>query len=264
MPGLLQEIHTAVAQAQIGREREQHQRLLAEVYGCAVMCLHRLGSALAGQAAERAAEPAKLSGDPSLAALADAETGLPLMHRGAYGVAQRIAERAQRSIDDQPLTPGSSTIRGYLHLRQAILAARGGDSTMSDAHLDEAADYAARLPDVSDLYDTAFSQAKVTIHSVAAAVELGDGTTAIGRNQPLPRGTMTSRLGHHHVDLARAWLLHGDRAKAFEVLTEARRIAPQLVRYHPQVRETLVVLAESDRRKTDTLTGFAHWAGVRL
>ena len=120
------------------------------------------------------------------------------------------------------------------------------------------------LPELSDLFDTAFCSANVTIHSVAAAVELGDGTTAVSRNKPLPPGMMISRQGHHHVDLARAWLLHGDRDRAFVELNVARRLAPQLTRYSPQVRETLVVLAEPDRRKTDSLTGFARWAGVRL
>ncbi len=79
-----------------------------------------------------------------------------------------------------------------------------------------------------------------------------------------PPGTTRSRVGHHHVDLARAWLLHGNRDRAFESLHTAREVAPQLTRYHPQVRETLVVLAEHGRRGTDSLAGFARCAGVRL
>ncbi|MHA6616100.1 hypothetical protein [Pseudonocardia sp. DLS-67] len=42
----------------------------------------------------------------------------------------------------------------------------------------------------------------------------------------------------------------------------ARQIAPLQTRYHPQVRETVATLAESDRRRTDTLAGFARWAGL--
>lgn len=155
-------------------------------------------------------------------------------------------------------------VRGYLHLRSAILAARLGDRLDSDAHLDEAGEQARRLPEVSDLYDTAFSSANVQIHGVAAAVELADGTTAVARDRPLPEGTPASRLGHHHVDMARAWLLHGNRDRAFVSLHTAREIAPQLTRYSPQVRETLLVLAEHDRRRTDSLAGFARWAGVEL
>ncbi|MGH3943111.1 MAG: hypothetical protein ACRDTG_31715 [Pseudonocardiaceae bacterium] len=40
------------------------------------------------------------------------------------------------------------------------------------------------------------------------------------------------------------------------------RSRPPRVRYHPSVHETLAVLAETDRRHTDSLAGFAHWAGV--
>ena len=264
MPQLLTELHVAAEAAAGDREREVANRLLATVYGAAVFCLHRLGSVLTGQAAERAAAAARLSGDPLLASLAEAEVGLALMHRGAYGPAERLTDQARRSIDDVPTGADKYSLNGYFHLRSAIISARTGDRQSSDAHLKEAGDLGQRLPDGSNLYDTAFCSANVTIHAVAAAVELGDGTTAVARNQPLPAGTMPSRLGHHYVDLARAWLLHGDRDKAFGSLQEARAVAPQLTRYHPQVRETLAVLAEKDRRRTDSLSGFARWAGVQF
>jgi hypothetical protein len=47
-------------------------------------------------------------------------------------------------------------------------------------------------------------------------------------------------------------------------LQRAKMISPQQVRYHPQVRETLVTLAEHDRRRSDTLSGLARWVGVRV
>lgn len=82
MPDLLAQLHTAASQA-TGGEAEQAHRLLTMLYECALICLHRLGSPLAGQAAERAAAAADQSGDPLLAALTRVEVGLPLMHRGA-------------------------------------------------------------------------------------------------------------------------------------------------------------------------------------
>jgi hypothetical protein len=39
---------------------------------------------------------------------------------------------------------------------------------------------------------------------------------------------------------------------------------PQLTRYHPQVHETVHLFAETDRRATDSLAGFARWIGVTL
>lgn len=260
MSPLIEELHTAAAT--VGGERAHY--LLSRVYGCAVICLHRLGSPLNGQAAERAATAAHASGDPLLAAMADVEVGLPLLHRGAYAAADRIAANAREDIADHPGTVDTLSVRGFTHLRSAIAAARAGDAQTSTAHLDEAAGCAAYVPDGTDLYDTAFNPSNVTMHSVAAAVELGDGTTAIERNRPLSESTMPSRRAHHHVDMARAYLLHGDRDGCLLELNAAREASPQLTRYHPQVAETVRVLAETDRRRTDTLAGFARWAGIRV
>ncbi len=196
MPSLVAELHTAAALASAGAPSERAHHLLATLYGCVVICLHRLASPLVSQAAERAAEAARFSGDPLLAALCDQERALPLMYRGAY--------------------------------------------------------------------DTAFCIPNVHIHSVAAAVEMQDGTTAVARDahNPLPPGTMRSRIAHHHIDLSRAWLLHGDHTKALDALNSARRIAPQQTRYHPMVAETVLTLARVERRRSDTLSSFAAWLGI--
>jgi hypothetical protein len=64
--------------------------------------------------------------------------------------------------------------------------------------------------------------------------------------------------------MGRAWMLHGDRAQALANLNAARRIAPFNTRQHPAVRETVLALAEKDRRVTTSLTSFARWAGIDL
>ena len=79
----------------------------------------------------------------------------------------------------------------------------------------------------------------------------------------LPAGTAPSRVGAYWIDLARGWLLHGDRGKALNALQTARQIAPQLTRYHPQVHDTVQTLAARDHRTTPTLSGFAAWCDVR-
>ncbi|MGH4014197.1 MAG: hypothetical protein ACRDSL_09770 [Pseudonocardiaceae bacterium] len=106
----------------------------------------------------------------------------------------------------------------------------------------------------------------VSIAWVAVPVELSDGTTAVGRAEQvqLPTDAQPSRVGDHWIGVARAWTLHGDRAKALGALNQARRIAPQLTRYHSLVHETVHILAETDRRATDNLAGFARWVGVTL
>ncbi|MGH4022579.1 MAG: helix-turn-helix domain-containing protein, partial [Pseudonocardiaceae bacterium] len=241
MPSLLAEVHTAAALAPAGAHSERAHHLLATLYGCVVICLHRLASPLVSQATERAADAARRCGDPMLAALCDQERALPLLYRGAYDTAGRIVAAARESIADQPTSPEALSARGAMHLRSAIIAARQHDAATSDAHLAEARDLAARLPLHANVYDTAFCAPNVQIHSVAAAVEMHDGTTAVARDasNPLPPQTMRSRVAHHNIDLGRAWLLHGDHAKALDALNTARRTAPQQTRYHPMVAETV-------------------------
>lgn len=270
MAGLLRRLHAMAIAAPGGEPSERVHHLLATTYECAVICLHRLGSPLCGWAAERATAAAQLSGDPLLVAVVGADRGLPLMHRGSYEAAQTFADQAVQSIGDQRPAPDTLAVRGSVYLRSAIIAARRGDRATSDAYLAEARDVARFVPTVdyenTDYYDTAFSAANVEIHSVAAAVEMTDGTLAVtrARNLVLPSGTMRSRLAHHQIDVARAWQLHGDWSHCLESLNAARRLAPQQTRYHPQVHETTRALAHVARRRSRGLQAFASWLGMDL
>jgi hypothetical protein len=53
------------------------------------------------------------------------------------------------------------------------------------------------------------------------------------------------RVGQHYIDLARGYQLAGDRDRSLATLQLARETSPQQTRYHPQVRETVLTLAES-------------------
>lgn len=95
-------------------------------------------------------------------------------------------------------------------------------------------------------------------------MEMYDGAEAVRRaaRAHLPVTVAPIRLGHHHIDLARGWLYHGDRAKALETLYAARRAAPQMTRNHPMVRETVRMLADPERRRPTGLSRFARWLGM--
>jgi hypothetical protein len=97
-------------------------------------------------------------------------------------------------------------------------------------------------------------------------VENYDGTEAVRRaaRVRVQDSGRPERVGHHHIDMARAWMLHGNRSEALAQLNCARRIAPHNTRHHPAVRETVLALADADRRTTDSLARFARWAGVAL
>ena len=266
LPGLLRGLHVAAAGASPGHATELAHELLARAYSCALYCLHRLGSPVTGHAAERCAAAAALSGDPLLAAFSEAGRSVPLLYRGSFAVADRVITRARTATEVAQDAPALA-VRGSMHLQSAIVAARRGDSQTADGHLVEATDLARHVPEVgpdADYYDSGFSATNVGFHAVAAAVEVGDGTLAVTRGTALevPDTVMRSRRGHHCIDMAGAWLLHGNRDQALAQLQRARQLTPEQTRYHPQVREIVGAIAETDRRRTDSLASFARWVRI--
>lgn len=239
---------------------------LAAAYGYALVGLYRLGHLdLAHLADERARAAARAGEDPLRAAVAEWNHALLLLFDGSYRPGVRSIDRAHAFVDAAANSPARAAVRGALHLRAAVLAARAADAESADVQLAEAAALVSPGQEDANHYGTKFSGFNVAVHRVAVPVELADGTTAVTRaaTVAVPEDAAPSRVGHYWIDLARGWLLHGDRTKALDALAVARRVAPQLTRHHPQVRETVQALAVRDRRSTSTLSEFAAWCGIR-
>ncbi|AHH94521.1 helix-turn-helix domain-containing protein [Kutzneria albida] len=265
LPTLLRQLHVLARELPLGNASERAHGLLANAYAQAMSTLHRLGHlSLAGWAGERCMWASERCGDPLRVAVADFHQALALLNSGGYSVGQRLLDAAAHDIRDLPSTSETLAVRGSLHLRSAIIAARSSNPVDAEAHLTEAREMARHVTD-GHYYETSFSAANVEIHSVAVPVELCDGTTAVrrGAELQLPVEVNSSRRGHHYIDLARGWLLHGNREKALKTLNRARRITPQLTRYHPTVRETVMALVSTDKRSTESLSNFATWCGIR-
>jgi transcriptional regulator with XRE-family HTH domain len=181
----------------------------------------------------------------------------------SYAAGLRSLDRASSLVDLAPARPAAAAVRGAVHLRSAIVAARTTDADRADWHLNQAKALTAPGQESANFYGTKFGMPNVDIHRVAVPVELADGVTAVGRAASirLPKDTAPSRTGHYWIDLARGWLLYGDRRRALDSLQTARRIAPQLTRYHPQVHETVQSLAGTDAHASNSLAGFAAWCG---
>ncbi|MGH3915918.1 MAG: helix-turn-helix domain-containing protein [Pseudonocardiaceae bacterium] len=264
LPELLQHGYALAAEARPGAEAETAGALLTDAHLLVQTVAYRFGYLdLAMLANLLARSAARASGDPLRVALVCYERGLLRLHRGDYPGVLRIVDRAHTEIADQH-SPAAEAVRAQLHLRQAIAHARSGVADRADEHLTAARELIARGVPASPYYNVIATAANVDIHWVAVPVELADAATALTRAEQIkiPTGEEPCRVGHHWIDLARAWTLHGDHTKAFEALYQARAVAPQLTRYHPQAHETLHLLAEHDRRATDTLAGFADWAHI--
>ncbi|MGH3936190.1 MAG: helix-turn-helix domain-containing protein [Pseudonocardiaceae bacterium] len=265
LPDVLRHLHRAVLELP-GPQRPGAHDVLAAAYSYAVVALYRLGHLdLSHLADERSRRAAAHGDDPLRAAVAEWNHALILMFDGAYPAGLRSVERAEAIADLAQATPAVPAVRGALHLRAAIIAARATNPDLAADHLTAARSLAINGQDEANFYGTKFGPPNVSIHDVSVPVELADGTTAVTRaaDVTLPPTTAPSRVGHYWIDLSRAWLLHGDRRRASDALHQARRIAPQLTRYHPQVRETVHALAIQDARSTDSLRNFAAWCGIR-
>lgn len=172
------------------------------------------------------------------------------------------------AADDLPVglgesTPAAAAAYGALHMRAAVVAGRAGNTDTAQDHLDEARRAAMRAPE-GVYYGTAFGPASVRIHDLTVAVEL-DSPAAVERAAAWhPPATLPAeRRSHYCIDLARAELRLGHHQNAHLGLEAARSAAPQHVRAHPQVRQTLSPLLRSHGAPSDGLLELATWARAR-
>ncbi|MQA11476.1 MAG: helix-turn-helix domain-containing protein [Pseudonocardiaceae bacterium] len=266
LPGLLAELRAATYQHD-GHNREAIYGLLAEAYAAAGQVAWKLGyTDLSSLTTERIEWAAARSGDELAAAAADFYRAGELISAAEWKGALRFLDDARHRISDRVHgddEPGLA-MHGVLHLKSGLAAARAGDAPTADAHLSEAHDTARWVRPGSDHYRLAFDRDSVNIWSVGLAVERCDGTEAVKRADGVTFGPTAprERVGHHWIDLARGYLLHGDRDRSIATLQRAKATAPQQTRYHPMVHETIRTLARA-QRKSDPIARLAAWAGVR-
>jgi transcriptional regulator with XRE-family HTH domain len=267
LPGLLAELRSAVYTLD-GSERERAFGLLAEVYAAAGQVVYKLGYIdLASLTVERYEWAAAQSGDELGVLAGDYQRAGEMIGTADWASALRFLEKSRSRVEADlgKNNPVMLSMWGNLHLKSGLAAARAGNRDLADAHLGEAKEAARRVGEDRDDYRLCFGPTNVNIWSVGLAVEMLDGTEAVKRSEKfvIPPTTQRERIGHHCIDLARGYLIHGDKTKAFAVLHEAKKIAPTQTRYHPMVHETIRVLAREETRSNDTIRGFAAWCGIR-
>ncbi|MDH2389635.1 helix-turn-helix transcriptional regulator [Streptomyces sp. HNM0663] len=261
LPDLLREAR-ALAEVANGHEREEAYAVYAVACKFAHTAAHALGHPeLIAMAAERAAWSARLSGDPVMPALADWMRVWDMWTTADWADSQTLSDKALAGIQDDYDRGEPLALRmwGSLQLRAAVAAARGNRTSEAEDRIGHARDAAARMnnyqgPPVYDRHSVTFSSGNVQIHAISVALEAGDQTKALAINRrtspEVVASLPNSRQGHHHMDLARAWLWDGSRDLALAELETAERIAPQLVRNHPIARSTLRSIVYAERAAT--------------
>jgi transcriptional regulator with XRE-family HTH domain len=181
----------------------------------------------------------------------------------ANGDLERGLRRLEAAIEaaPEPTDSPSMAARGALHMRAAIVAARLVNTELAFDHLRHARILANAVPE-GIYYGTAFGPSSLHVHEVSLWIELGDATGALkaARNHAPPSDLPAERHSHYYLSVALAQLWLGMRDDALQSLQVARRIAPQHVREHPQVRDALVTLLRLYRSPPQQLLSFAEWA----
>jgi transcriptional regulator with XRE-family HTH domain len=265
LPALIKELTVHAHQAH-GADRGRAFRLLADAYTAVDSMAYKLGYLdLFALAVERMSWAARQADDPLLGPVAAIRRSSAFLATGAWDGGLRLLDRAGREVEEDLSTqPGALSVLGTVHLRAAIMAARGGRASPAWDNMSRASEVSARLGRDTRDYGLLFGPANVGIHEVAVAVELGDADEAIRRSASftLPDGLPRERSSHHYIDLARAWLWQRDQAKALACVTKAEHLAPQRTRYHPMARETVTRLLDAHRRMPEPLRGIAARMGL--
>lgn len=250
-----------------GPDREKVFRLAAEAYASTGQVAWKLREVdLSSICVDRYEWAAQQSGDLLAVLAGDYQRAGEFLGTADWNVAMAFLENSRSLIEsDLPKgDPATLAMWGNLHLKSGLAAARAGDQDTADAHLIEARAAADQIGEGRDDYRLCFSPTNVRIWGVGLAVEGMNGTEAVKRAEGVTfaAGTQVERIAHYWIDLARGFLLHGDRERSFAALREAKKVSPTMTRYHPTVIDTVRALAHADRRRTDSLRGFAAWAGI--
>lgn len=246
LPPLLDELHRALAEVR-GPGRERVCALLAQTYRAADAIADKFGYFdLSARIIGMMQDVAQRSGDRLLVAASAYVRGETFFASGDYEAGRRMLQNVSETIDVER-SVRAAAVYGSLHMRSAILAGLNRRPQDARESLDEAERAARRVPEGVYL-GTAFGSASVRVHRLSLAVEVGDIGAALREAhewKPPARSMPAERQSHFYIDLARAFVLTSDTAKAKEALRFARVIAPEHANSHPMVKTMSAQLAAS-------------------
>ncbi|ONI83225.1 hypothetical protein ALI144C_16945 [Actinosynnema sp. ALI-1.44] len=180
-----------------------------------------------------------------------------------YSQAVRAAERVQDALN------GSNAIQvaGALHLNAALISAAQENPDQARDHLAEAIALARRLPAARDNFGYLhFGPEHVGVWQVSLGVELGEGAKVAEYVRVPPEiFPGKARQAAFYADLGRGLIAERKTMqRGIQALAQAERIAPQLIRNNPFVREAVTNLLMTTRRDAGgrELRGLAYRMGV--
>jgi len=238
---------------------------LAHAYRCVQQLASRLGLRdLGAVALDRMSWAAGGADDPIVEALRLHERAHEHLRSGQHHHAHRLQQRAESLAESAPVGAERAALTGHGHLAASVHAAQDGEVDAVEDHLARAGELATKVGEVPDALWLGFGPTNVALHEVAALVARERHQEAVDTADRLrlPSRFDATRVGHHHMDLGSAHAALGHHERALRALLEARRIAPQVTRFHPTTRRTVEQLLLAKRRVPESLAGYARWVGV--
>jgi len=140
---------------------------------------------------------------------------------------------------------------------------RRGEEAAS--HLVEAAAAADRVGSGLSEYQTEFGPGNRAIHAVHVALELGEGSEALGRIAGVDMSALPKeRRARHGIDRALARSRDDDDEAAMGELMDADLIAPECVRNHPLPPEMIRTAAHRSKVVKEPIAAAAERLGVSI
>ena len=249
LPGLLAELHATYVRDPEHR-RDALEGLVYAYRSVAGVCKFLGARALPPLAALRAQICAEELGTPEWIGFAAFIRGFAgsLSQPHQYALAVRAAE----ALQDHLTNPATVQVAGALQLNAALVCAAQGQTERSRGHLAEAVGLASRLPAQRTNFGYLhFGHEHVGVWRVSLGIELGEGAkVAEYVHEPQEKFAGKARQAAFYADLGRGLVSErSTRDRGIRSLARAEKIAPQLIRNNPFVREAvsgLLVKAQRD------------------
>ncbi|MGH3636987.1 MAG: helix-turn-helix domain-containing protein, partial [Mycobacterium sp.] len=225
-------------------QRPQLLSLLAQTYQAAAAMLVKVGDHGAGWvAADRAISAAERSHDPALILAGQLRMARTLLDSSEKALGRHVLTQATRRHDTiiAGRDPGLISLVGSSALLLAVLYARDANSADAYQCITVARRLAGALGANHNYYDTEFGPTNVSMHTMAVAVELGNGQQALDHAAHVRHADQLAaeRQARYLIDVARAHVLTRSSRDAMLALVKAEQIAPEELAELPRVAALL-------------------------
>jgi transcriptional regulator with XRE-family HTH domain len=246
MPRLLRELHAAVRDPSV---RAEASRALVMVCQAGATMLKDLGYPdLAWIMADRGCQVAEQLGDALWVAASRFPRAHALLAAGATTQALSQVDDAAALVTPDAAEAGQ--VYGMLQLSAAMALTQLHRADDALTRIAEADEVAARTGD-GTAFRFCFGPTNVRLWQVALAVEEGEGGRAavIARTVDVGAIPARSRQAAFYADVGRGLAqVRGRSREAVTMIRRAEELAPQRIRVHPLVRETVRDLLGQSRR----------------